>query len=726
MVNSVNSNIQKGTTEEVLQWGKYITEPFKVGAVILDVRHHYVIVYANHAFEQLTAYSKEQFIGKSLSFFNGEKTNLAGVEECHARMLANESFAYTVLHFRQDGTAFWNEINFSPLTTSDEGRYYLLLMKDVTTKKNTKKLMKLERDVYALLEQGYNENQIFGKICEYVVENFYREIHCSIFLVENHSLKVIQENTMPEEFSNVLLEHEINKYLENPETARFLTEPIITENMQEHPMWKPLHQVAQKYDMRSSWSHPIKNQAEEVVGVVSIYFKEVIHPRPSDYLFLNQLAPIATLALKYLHQKKEILRLAFFDDATGLHNFASFEKKARQMQKQYEQIAIFIIEPSEFDNVVDLFKRFAGDELLRQIAERLQQVPVLQESLIARFTSSALVMAVPNISLQFLAKYYTQFEKEPFLIENKAFHVTLKVGTALLTPQDDIEEVVQRADSALNAALKMPGVSIQYFDEQQMELLKEDMEIRQYFLDALKNKEFYAVLQPKIDLTTGKISSFEALARWNSSVLGPVSPYKFISVGEKIGKIYKVDRAVLRDVLAWQQRRKQQGGSLYPVAVNISADHFYYPHFLKNIKRLIAEYDVDPKYITFEITESIELTNVLRAKKIIKELKKYGISVAIDDFGVGFSSLGYLQELPFEEIKIDKSFVDVITNPRMLAVMKTIVQLSENLQMKSVAEGVETEIQHDQLVQLGCHIGQGFYYFRPMPIDEIDELLKGS
>ena len=132
---------------------------------------------------------------------------------------------------------------------------------------------------------------------------------------------------------------------------------------------------------------------------------------------------------------------------------------------------------------------------------------------------------------------------------------------------------------------------------------------------------------------------------------------------------------------------------------------------------------MDPKYIKFEITESVELDNVKRAKKIISELKTHGIDTAIDDFGVGYSSLSYLQELPFEEIKIDKSFVDYLADPRMNAVVKTIIQLSKNLNMISVAEGIETEEQHEELKRMGCQVGQGYYYYRPMPLDEIDKLL---
>ena len=232
------------------------------------------------------------------------------------------------------------------------------------------------------------------------------------------------------------------------------------------------------------------------------------------------------------------------------------------------------------------------------------------------------------------------------------------------------------------------------------------------------------MLQPKVDMQTGEIVGFEALARWESAEIGFVSPAVFIPVGEKTGNIHKVDRAILKSVLAWQRDRKKKGKRLFPVSVNISANHFYYPGFVRNIEKLVNDYGVEPKYLTLEITESIELENVIYAKRNIEELRKIGIATSIDDFGVGYSSLGYLQELPFEEIKIDKSFTDYIAEPRMYAVVKTIIQLASDLEMKSVAEGVETVAQHEELKKIGCNIGQGYYYYKPMKLEEVDLVLE--
>lgn len=234
------------------------------------------------------------------------------------------------------------------------------------------------------------------------------------------------------------------------------------------------------------------------------------------------------------------------------------------------------------------------------------------------------------------------------------------------------------------------------------------------------------MLQPKVNLMTGEIESFEALARWNSADLGFVSPTLFIPVAENTGNIYKVDLEIFKKVLQWQKQRHDAGLKLYQVSINISPSHFYNPAFVESSIALIESYKIDPKFIKFEITESVELEDVLRAKKIIDELQQIGIETSIDDFGVGYSSLSYLQELPFKEIKIDKSFVDDLANPRMNAVIKTIIQLSDNLNMVSVAEGIETEEQHLELKRLGCQVGQGYYYYKPMPIKQINELLDNE
>ncbi|HEY4622330.1 MAG TPA: EAL domain-containing protein, partial [Solibacillus sp.] len=212
-------------------------------------------------------------------------------------------------------------------------------------------------------------------------------------------------------------------------------------------------------------------------------------------------------------------------------------------------------------------------------------------------------------------------------------------------------------------------------------------------------------------------------SRWNSSKLGFISPIKYIPIAEESGKIKEIDLLNLTTILHWLQQRIDAGKKIVPISLNISPDHFYEPYFLDNIIEIFNQFRVPAKYIKLEVTESIELVDFAKAKDILEKLNDFGIESSIDDFGVGFSSLSYLPKLPFSEIKIDRSFVNSMNEPGMYAVVQTIIQLAHHIDMRPIAEGIETEDQLMMLQKLGCPAGQGYYFYKPMTIQDAELLL---
>ena len=197
----------------------------------------------------------------------------------------------------------------------------------------------------------------------------------------------------------------------------------------------------------------------------------------------------------------------------------------------------------------------------------------------------------------------------------------------------------------------------------------------------------------------------------------------FIPAAENSGKIRAIEKIILNKVLKWLQKRKHQGKRLMPVAINISTDHFFHPYFVADLRQEMQNFGIPAKYIRIEITESIGLVDFEMAKNIFEQLKLAGFESSVDDFGMGFSSLSYLQQLPVSEIKIDRSFISKIENEGTLAIVRTIVQLANNLNMQSIAEGIETVEQLTILRTIGCKRGQGYYFYKPMPFEEIDMIL---
>lgn len=272
----------------------------------------------------------------------------------------------------------------------------------------------------------------------------------------------------------------------------------------------------------------------------------------------------------------------------------------------------------------------------------------------------------------------------------------------------------------------MNGTNFAKYEENSINQLTEEMDIFNQLTFGIQNQEFEVYLQPKINFETIQVEGFEGLSRWNSSKLGFVSPINYIPIAEQSGRIKDIDLLNLTTILQWLQDRLDAGKKIVPVSLNISPDHFYEPQFLDTIIRIFNQFHVPTKYIKLEVTESIELVDFAKAKAILEKLNDFGIESSIDDFGVGFSSLSYLPKLPFSEIKIDRSFVNSMDEPGMYAIVQTIIQLAHNIDMRPIAEGVETKEQLAMLQKLGCPAGQGYYFYKPMTIIDAEKLLDQS
>ena len=596
-------------------------------------------------------------------------------------------------------------------------------MNDVTESVNMESLIELERDVYASLENGDSIGEVLGNICSNVEMTFRKKCHCSIVI---HN-KIDQSVKYYGEFVNELIDIDINLHTLNlcGDRQNHIKKPVIVRDIHDSNLNGEYKQLIDKFDLQSLWSQPILNTDGEMIGLFTMYFEQEAVPQGVDFKFLNRIAPIVTLALKYFEQKSSIQLLAYQDVSTGLFNLEQFKNTMNVLIEHGYEGYLYIIEPGEYQKIVDLYGRQGGDEILRQLADRLQNISTFGDSVLARYTNSSVIVAsrLERNDIKIPQQELEQVLFEPYYIDDKEVYVTLKIGTSGFCKKVSLNKAIRQADTALSSALKATGTVIKQFKVGLIESIEQEMNVLTHIPRGLKNGEFFPMLQPKVNIETGEIKSFEALARWISDDLGFVSPAQFIPVAENAGNIYKIDREIFRKVLQWQKQRMETGFPMYQVSVNISPSHFYYPTFVEGSIHLIEQYGIDPRYIKFEITESVELENVIRAKRIINELNEYGIAISIDDFGVGYSSLSYLQQLPFEEIKIDKSFVDNLADPRMNAVIKTIIQLSNDLNMESVAEGIETEEQHLELKRLGCENGQGYYYYRPMKLEDIDQLL---
>jgi PAS domain S-box-containing protein len=712
------------SNEEMFILLRQMARQIDSAVVIINPKKDYLIDFVNHSFTHMTDYDESDLMDATLSVLHGPLTDMLNEKTIQESIENGLTFKTCSFHYRKDGTAFWNEVSHLPMRNQlGEIQYSMLLMKDVTEAVNVESLIELERDIYFRLENGDAIHKVLGNICSNVEITFSKKCHCSIVLLNGEN-----EIGIYGEFANDLKKNEAQALLLDVHggAKHLVKKPVIMRDIHKSYISEKYKQLIDSLGLQSLWSQPILNTDGEVIGLFTMYFEQEAEPHENDIKFLNRIAPIVTLALKYFEQKNAIRQLAYQDASTGLMNLEQFKITMNPLIKNGYEGYLYIVEPGEYQKIIDLYGRQGGDEILRQIANRIESLSDYNDSVMARYTNTSIIVAsrLGSDGVQFQHQEMDRVLLEPYQIEGKEVYLTLKVGTSKFCETTSLVEAIRQADTALSNALKVTGTVIKQFEESQIQEVEKEMKLLSQISRGLKNSEFFPMLQPKVHIETREIKSFEALARWISSDLGFVSPAQFIPVAESTGNIYKIDREIFEKVLKWQQQRKEADLPLYQVSINISPSHFYNPTFVESSIELIEKYRIHPKYIKFEITESIELENIVRAKRIINELNVYGIATSIDDFGVGYSSLSYLQQLPFEEIKIDKSFVDNIADERMNAVIKTIIQLSHNLNMVSVAEGIETEEQHLELKRLGCDCGQGYYYYRPMKLEDIDRLLE--
>lgn len=426
-------------------------------------------------------------------------------------------------------------------------------------------------------------------------------------------------------------------------------------------------------------------------------------------------------------EQEKVRKLAYTDPISGLKNYNYFLDTFQEKIPTVSSGFVLLLQPSDYIQIVDTFGKTQLSLLQSEIGQRIQRELADVETIVSRATEASLIVfgKCKEEEIEYYIQKLIGITKNSFKLSEVELYISVSIGAVSLSYYNgNIDDLVRFADIALSQAKKQPGNSIVTYKEEYAIEISKKMEIQNELIHAINNKEISVHLQPKINVDTGEVVGFEALARWYSDTLGHVSPVVFIEAAESLGKIQEVDNIVLEQVLSWLKDRSDQNLPLYQVAVNISPSHFYIPTFVEDLLSLVKQYEIDPKYIKLELTESVGLVDLERAKNILDQLQHYGFESSVDDFGIGFSSLSYLNQLPISEIKIDRSFVNKLHENKGSTIVETIIQLAKNMGLNTVAEGIETEEQLEMLKEMACPTAQGFYFYKPMPIELVNKLIE--
>nr|WP_246628997.1 EAL domain-containing protein [Mesobacillus maritimus] len=414
----------------------------------------------------------------------------------------------------------------------------------------------------------------------------------------------------------------------------------------------------------------------------------------------------------------QMRKMAEHNELTNLPNRRRLIKDLKRLLEESVPLSVMFIDLNHFKLVNDTLGHDAGDELLKLVAERLEN---FQNQLVHVYHHGGdefIVVAQINMAKknrENIASDLINLLKEPFYINGNEVMITSSIGASCYPEHtSSINELIKMADTAMYYAKIEGKNSYKLFNNDLKLQLERKASIEVELTKAITNDEFTIYYQPKFNMITGELVGIEALLRWFNPKLGFVSPGEFIPVAEESGLIIEIGNWVIKQVVEQMDRWKEKGNQLVKVSVNVSQRQFRNDHFVAFIKGTLNSSNVDPAYFEIEITESVLGDHDVVVPKL-DQLKGLGIGISIDDFGTGYSSLSMLKNFPIDTLKIDQSFVrDSIDNAQNNLLIKTIIEIGNILNLNVVAEGIETEEHLALLVQYDCSIGQGYYYSRPL------------
>ena len=431
-------------------------------------------------------------------------------------------------------------------------------------------------------------------------------------------------------------------------------------------------------------------------------------------------------------QRKQLEYQANHDSLTGLPNRILFmdrlEQSIRLAQRNKKQVAVLFIDLDHFKEINDSLGHTIGDKVLVEVSQRIES-NMRKSDTLSRLGGDEFCIILDELTnLDDLSDIIVNGMlalKEPIKVDGNTLYIGMSVGISLY-PSDgkDSATLMKNADAAMYKAKNDGRNRYRFYDEAMTKKASQRISLETALREALVKDELVVYFQAQVDAKNSCIVGMEALVRWNHPTKGLIPPDKFISLAESAGMIVELDRVVMRKALEAFTSWHINGIKTGKLSMNLAIQQLEDETFIDFLKELLEAKKCIAKLIELEVTETQIMNDPQKSIKTLEEISALGISISIDDFGTGYSSLSYLKRLPIDKLKIDKSFIDgVPSNVDDSAITKTIINLCQNLNLKVIAEGVETIEQKDFLVENGCDLIQGYYYSKPLPAHEMREFL---
>jgi len=661
------------------------------------------------------------------------------LEQTYDALILNgiDSKPLEMLRSRPDGSQVWVEIR-RQAQHSGHGWTIVTLVRDVTERKATENRIAYLNRVYAMLSgintlivRQHERDELLKEVCQIAVANGGFRLSW-MAVVDPATGKLIQVGLAGTDQHLLAAVRQILSAADGvptPMTAQAIRDKraVVSNDSQNDPnvVFRAQHS---RFDVRSMAIFPLL-VAGEVVGVLSLYANECQFFHEEELKLLTELTNDVAFAIDHIAKKERLDYLAYYDVLTGLANRTLFLERVAQFSRSAagddRRLALLVIDLQRFRNINASLGRAAGDALLRQVAQWLTG-HAGGTNLLARVGVDLFAVVLPDVATasdlaRFLDKMMKGFLEHPFVLSGEVFRIAVRVGIALF-PEDgsDADTLFQHAEAALKKA-KAGADRYVFYTQKMTEAVADKLTLENQLHHALDKHQFVLHYQPKVSLASGLITGVEALIRWNSPQLGLVRPAQFVPLLEETGLIHEVGRWALHQAIDDYLRWRALGLNAVRIAVNVSALQLHDRNFVREIERTIAVAPLAAAGLELEITESLIMEDIQRNIDCLRAIRALGVTIAVDDFGTGFSSLSYLARLPVHTLKIDRSFVaDMSTEPEGLVLVPAIIKLAHSLRLNVVAEGVETDEQSRLLRSMHCNEMQGYLFSRPISSEVLE------
>ena len=599
---------------------------------------------------------------------------------------------------------------------------------DISEQKRMKAYDDQNVKILKMIATGVNATSVYDEIA-LMYEGRHEGLRCSLLELEDGKLLHGGAPSMPKEYCDAVHGIPIGPNVGSCGASTYFGQRVIVEDIATHPNWEDIRDIALPHGMRSCWSEPIIDSNGKVLGAFGMYYDFPALPNDEESEDLLSAARLAGIVMERDQSQKRIQELAYHDALTGIANRASFyrelEKLIYSSQRTKRKFGLLYIDLDDFKGVNDTFGHDTGDLLLKEIANRLEDV-CRDTDFVARLSGDEFCVLIGELEDDYTSSVIAQRCLEsisrPMELTGRIVIPACSIGIGHF-PDDakDFSTIMKVTDTALYYAKEQGKNQYAFYQVELSRRAEYRFKMEQGLREAIEKEELTLVYQPQIDVHTNEIFGFEALARWNHTSLGAISPIEFIPIIERIGMMKQFTQWVVftacKQAVAWKKFNK----SAFKMSVNISPKYFLDKEMVPLIKETIDVTGILASDLVLEVTESVVQTDT-RNLSVFQSLKELGVSIAIDDFGIGYSSFASLKHLTVDHLKIDKYFIDeILTDLKVRFLVKSMIELGQHMEYGIVVEGVETKEQLVVLEELGCEIVQGYFFSKPIESENVLE-----